>query len=252
MAKDKRVEKVRFTSWRPFGPQIMVGDMPDNIYKEFYGIIKTTLKDKESTHDYKLAGRIDDEYTIPDRLLYQTQTEEFFEQVVEKYARDVAERQIFEAQQFGNASHKTWKQTMDNAEFTINRLSGWVNEMKSGEYNPMHYHPYCNITSVFFFSDVNEKFLDGIIAPTSNLDENGEVRIDEKNADDGMLDIIYSTNNYWQTGSVRVRPKKGMFLLFPGDLLHTVYPFKSKSTRISASFNFIVQSNLSGINYGER
>ena len=36
MAKDKRVEKARFTSWRPFGPQIMVGDMPDNVYKEFY------------------------------------------------------------------------------------------------------------------------------------------------------------------------------------------------------------------------
>ena len=31
-------------------------------------------------------------------------------------------------------------------------VGGWVNEMKSGEYNPVHYHPFCNLTSVFYFN----------------------------------------------------------------------------------------------------
>ena len=62
--------------------------------------------------------------------------------------------------------------------------------MKSGEYNPIHHHPYCNVTHILF-TDVNKKFIDEIITPNNNLIENGEVRIDESEMDDGIVGIIY-------------------------------------------------------------
>ena len=65
MSKDKRVEKVRFKTWRPFGPQIMTGQIPDAIYKEFYGIVEEVLKEKDRSHNPYLAGRIEEEWTVP-------------------------------------------------------------------------------------------------------------------------------------------------------------------------------------------
>ena len=251
MSKDKRVEKVKFKTWRPFGPQIMTGQIPDAIYKEFYGIVEEVLKEKEKTHNPYLAGRIEEEWTVPQQKLYQTQTEEFLGQIVIKYAQDVCHRMFADNQMYSGEFDKH-KIQYDNADFDVHRISGWVNSMVSGEYNPIHHHPYCNVTSIFFFTDVNKKFIDEIIAPNNNLDSNDEIRIDESDTDDGSLELTYSSYNYWQTGSVRIKPKKGLFLLFPADLLHCVYPFKSKSNRISASFNFIVKSNISGLNFGDR
>ena len=250
MAKDKRVEKVNFTDWTPFGPQILVGDIPKKVYKEYEKIVKSVLEKKEERHDYKLAGRIDDEWTIGNNVLYQTQTEEFLEQAVIKYCNNVTNRMLVKNQQF--AGNSEW--LADNAnlhDFEVRRVGGWVNSMKRMEYNPLHHHPYCNITSIFFFSDLDEKFFDDIIAPSSNRNSDGQQVINTSTTDDGSLEIVYGSNNYWQTGSVRVRPKKGMFLIFPGDLLHCVYPFDSKKRRISASFNFQVHSN-SGLNFGDR
>jgi hypothetical protein len=57
---------------------------------------------------------------------------------------------------------------------------------------------------------------------------------------------------YFEQGTLRIRPKEGMFLLFPSSLLHTVYPFISDKRRLSASFNFILQSNHGVVNFGER
>ena len=64
MAKDRRVEKVRIKNITPFGPMIMAGEIPRSIYKDFRKIVTKTLKEKKYDHKFRLAGRLEDEWTI--------------------------------------------------------------------------------------------------------------------------------------------------------------------------------------------
>jgi hypothetical protein len=253
MAKDRRVEKVRIKNVTPFGPMIMAGEIPRSIYKDFRKIVTKTLKEKKYDHKFRLAGRLEDEWTIPEIDLFQTQVDEFLTSVVERYATDVAERMLVGTQVFaGDEVFQQCQEGFKKLQISARRQAGWVNEMISGEYNPVHHHPYANVTSVFFFTDTDEEFIDEIIAPNNNKNEEGIEFLNTSTTDDGSLEIIYGSDNHWQVGTVRVKPKERMFLIFPANLLHTVYPFKSKSKRISASFNFQVDSNVGGLNFGDK
>ena len=86
-----------------------------------------------------------------------------------------------------------------------------------------------------------------------NVKNNYDAPDSEKGTtEDGILEIVYNSTNYFETGTMRIVPKEKMFLVFPSYLLHMVYPFISDKTRVSASFNFRVSSDLQQINYGER
>ena len=100
MAKDRRVEKVRIKNITPFGPMIMAGEIPRSIYKDFRKIVTKTLKEKKYDHKFRLAGRLEDEWTIPEIDLFQTQVDEFLTSVVERYATDVAESMLVGTQVF--------------------------------------------------------------------------------------------------------------------------------------------------------
>lgn len=253
MAKDRRVEKVKYKNVTPFGPMIMVGEIPRSVYKDFKKLVKKTLKEKKYDHKFRLAGRIEDEWTIPEADLFQTQIDEFLQSIVEKYAEDVAERITVSNQMLSGDEHfLKCKNELKGLQVSATRQAGWVNEMRSGEYNPLHHHPYANVTSVFFFTDTDDEFIDEIIAPNNNKNQEGDVVFDKTFTNDGSLELVHTTNNHWQSGCLTVKPKERMFLLFPANLLHTVYPFKSKKKRISASFNFTVHSNVGGLNYGDK
>lgn len=246
MSKSYRVEKIDFKLLRPFGPAILAGKLSDNVFNDFKGIIDRVLKEKNRDHSKQLAGRIDEEWTIEPSDYYQTQTEEFLLSLCEHYGRMMVSRYNFNVE--GDSSYQP--EDPNNVEMTPTITGGWVNEMKSGEYNPVHFHPYCNITSVFFFNDVDDKFIKEIIAPDSPESAGKEMK--KGTSGDGYLELIYKSAGYFEQGTFRVRPQKGDFLMFPSSLLHTVYPFISDKTRISASFNFILNSTYSMINFGDR
>ena len=115
--------------------------------------------------------------------------------------------------------------------------------MRSGEYNPIHYHPGCNITTVFFFDDVDEEFIDDIIAPIqTNSFAYGKDVHKKGTTDDGLIEIVYGSSRIMESSTWRIRPNKGEFLIFPAYLLHVVYPFISKQRRITASINYKIHS----------
>lgn len=246
MSKSYRVEKVDFKLLQPFGPSILAGKLPDNVFTDFKGLIDRVLKERKRDHSKQLAGRIDEEWTIQPADYYQTQTEEFLLSLCEHYGRMMVSRHN------GNEHGDNTFPSEDPNEvmMTPTIIGGWVNEMKSGEYNPVHFHPYCNVTSVFFFNDVDDKFIKEIIAPESPESAGKEMK--KGTSGDGYLELIYKSAGYFEQGTFRVKPQKGDFLMFPSSLLHTVYPFISDKTRISASFNFILNSTFSMINFGDR
>tara|TARA_B100000519_G_C14167438_1_gene402225 strand:- start:7 stop:759 length:753 start_codon:yes stop_codon:yes gene_type:complete len=244
-----RVEKINYEVLNPFGPSIMTGTIPENIYVQFKDIIEGIVKEKKESHAEKLAGRIEDEWTIGEEYLWQTQVEEFLVSLAQQYGEEVIER--YYSNQFHLDSPTDYhKKSKETTQVGCTIVGGWVNEMKSFEYNPLHYHPFCNVTSVFYFSNIDDEFIKEIIAP-SNKNPAG-APVDNGTSGDGFLELVYKSTGYFEQGTLRVSPREGMFLLFPSSLLHTVYPFISNKKRLSASFNFILQSNHGVVNFGER
>ena len=244
-----RVEKIKYDFVSPFGPSIMIGTIPDSIYGEFSKIIHDVIEEKERSHAKQLSGRIEDEWTIDRRHLFETRTEEFMHSAVNKYCVDLLER-LYKT--------KAWSEdnvdvlSASNIPLEILNTGGWVNNMKSYEYNPVHYHPFCNITTVFYFNTVDGDFIEEIIAP-KNTERNHDAPPSEPgNTDDGLIEIIYNTSHYFELGTMRLQPREKGFLVFPAHLLHQVYPFVSNKKRISASFNFTVKGESQIINYGAR
>ena len=56
---------------------------------------------------------------------------------------------------------------------------------------------------------------------------------------DVCIELIYKAqdSNAQERGTMLITPEEGMLLLFPSNLLHTVYPFKGDGERRSVAFN---------------
>ena len=110
----------------------------------------------------------------------------------------------------------------DSISLSIDFGSGpWINYQMNGEFNPIHDHS--GVISCVIFVDIPEE-------------------INHENDDDqyqcmsnGCFEFVYDNSK-----TVRVTPKTGMIFIFPADLRHQVYPFKSDVERVTLSFNIDV------------
>ena len=116
---------------------------------------------------------------------------------------------------------------LSKPQIKTNITSCWVNDMKEGEYNPVHTHngPTNDGWSCVLFLKVPEFVND--------------VKHKHKFHDGQLCFLGYDRRLYWIT------PKVGDFYLFQADQRHTVYPFKTKikgEVRRSMSFNLIIET----------
>ena len=102
--------------------------------------------------------------------------------------------------------------------------SMWIVEQQPGEYNPIHTHTNCDISTVMYLKAPN--FL-----PSEKTERD----------DDGTIYFIgnSSPKTKLNTNSLKVKPTPGAFFIFPSHLQHTVYPYKTNDNfaRRSVSFN---------------
>jgi hypothetical protein len=113
---------------------------------------------------------------------------------------------------------------LSNPQTKTHIRSCWINDMKEGEYNPVHTHngPTNAGWSCVLFLKVPEFIND--------------VKHKHKFHDGQLCFIGYDRKVYWVT------PKVGDFYLFQANQQHTVYPFKTKikgEIRRSMSFNLV-------------
>ena len=123
-------------------------------------------------------------------------------------------------------SHSSKKKS--NSSYSIDFVSGWIVRQFSGDFNPLHSHPNCQLASVGYIE----------------LPEwDREIKEDEM--DDyprvGHLEITHGVPMQFSNTSMVIKPEVGDYYVFPSYLLHTVYPFKTKGERRSISINMIVQ-----------
>jgi len=156
------------------------------------------------SHNDQLAGKIQEEKKI-NKILTSDMQDTFLE-----YFKEYVNIKLTQPLK--------WKCILDQA---------WINEMKSGEYNPIHYHTSKN-SQVGLSSVLMLKRPDwyGIEASKEEAPANG------------WLEFTGGDQSVFSTSQVRVDAQVGEFYIFPYTLLHGVYPFNSTDqVRRTLSFN---------------
>ena len=109
-----------------------------------------------------------------------------------------------------------WNKTQ---QYNMNINSIWVNEMKAGDYNPVHIHQgtiFTGLSSVMILK-LPKDYGPELARPDQPMN--------------GRLQILGNSSGQFATTDYSPKVKIGDFYLFPYDMRHVVYPFSNKKAK---------------------
>ena len=187
--------------YHQFGPYL--AEMPVN--PDYCARLLKLGKKLKKYHGQNLVGQIEHEYLYP----------------LEK------EPWIFnEFQIYVNTWIEGWKRFSNRPEFNpkYQLTQMWINRMRAKEYNPIHIHTHCELSSVLWL-EVPKRMLD-------------EAKKKETNAaNPGATSFIHGEDRWSVVSQKHFAPRVNTLLIFPSDLRHQVMHFNSKVIRTSVSGN---------------
>ena len=194
----------------PFGPKIFKIQLSSDVVNKLINITDKLIVDKnrEKSNGCNLAGQIEEEVKIHSQILKDNKLYDLFNMYLKEYV----------------------KHCLDVSDESNNRVisevsSMWFNEMKpGGEYNPVHFHTKCHVSSVLYLK-----------IPKNRPKRNIECKEDK----DGAIDFIDRSvsPDLLQKGMLSIQPQEGEMYIWPSSLLHCVYPFLGKEVRRSIAWN---------------
>ena len=104
-------------------------------------------------------------------------------------------------------------------EYNMDINSIWVNEMKAGDYNPVHIHQgniFTGLSSVMILK-LPKDMGPELARPDQPMN--------------GQLQILGNANGQFATTDYSPRMRIGDFYVFPYDVRHVVYPFTNKKAK---------------------
>ena len=193
---------------KPFGPLIMMAQLPEGFIKKLNEIVDVT-KDKKDM-GARLAGMIETESEIPHSMLEEKKVMDIFHSFANSYAQQ------------GLIASTGQKNILDIVDVKTEMQSIWSVSQYENEYNPQHNHSNCQISAVLYLK-----------IPTMT-----PRNIPDKQDKDGNIEFTFcNKDNIFTAGSFVVKPKAGTIILFPNSLNHQVYPFQGSGERRSIAFN---------------
>ena len=191
-----RLNLNKLNLYKPFGPNILQTQLPDEILHDLNQDCLDITENKKEKRDwsYQLAGKLQEEFHISLDVL-KTHAR-WFDAVTKKY--------LFPHDELPEGEGK------------VGIVSGWYARQFSGDFNPYHYHTGCNISCV------------GYLKLPDDINEYWEKEDKDNNPIGGYIDFRYGTVGLNCPNNFKVKPKVGDFYMFPNWLDHQVYPFKSK------------------------
>mgnify|MGYP000515883657 CR=1 FL=1 len=197
------------TLLRPFGPSILSLELPQHHVDKLIAL--SDNNENRSNMDSRLAGQIKSEPALTIEELDESGFTDIFCAIGLQYVQNELSRNC----------HFEYKPEQHNIK--VDLQSAWIVSQKENEYNPVHSHSNCQISAVMYL--VVPEFTPRGYIGKENID--------------GCIEFINNTvdSSRLQSGQYLVRPKVGRLLMFPSNLLHTVYPFQGKGERRSLSFN---------------
>ena len=195
---------------RPFGPAIGHATIPKEIIDAFNADVDAGTEGPDWSE--KLVGKVDKENLIPTDVLQPHAR--FFTDVALRYVDNYAERHC--------------KPLPENIKPMVTIQSAWYVRQQAADYNPVHLHTNAELSCVGYLR-----------MPEGMQDEWDEDDKDHYPAS-GHIEFLHGSPTFLNRSAFMVRPKVGDFFIFPADLPHTVYPFKSSGERRSFSMNIIL------------
>ena len=214
----KQYDKVQYGINYFFGPPIAKIIVPNEIVDGLNKTIDRKLDEQYETHGNRLVGQINHEPNLSLADLDESGSAHFFHSCASSFVNNTMMTRYgtnFEREHFTTVLYK----------------SAWAVCQFQNEYNPVHYHTACNISSVMYLK-------------IPKFDKRWkEDRHFKDNTVDGCIEFVNGVTDLMgmEMGTYRHRPKVGELFLFPSNLLHTVYPFKGDSERRSLAFNIAYQ-----------
>ena len=188
-------------------------ETPPYIMDKLNKIYDNKKKNKLKSAGSFLAGKIKNEY-----ILYNDQPN------APQGKCNHLDQEIFDwfMQRF-----KDYVDTLESWDLALRLSSMWVNDMKAGEYNPVHHHSsnrsLIGLSSVMFLK----------IPKTYGK----EISFPEKPTN-GRLEFLGNANGQFLLPNFTPKAAVGDLFVFPYDLQHVVYPFVgSKEYRRTLSAN---------------
>ena len=202
---------------RPWADILFETKLPPMVLEKMIEVSDKVLADsKRISWGENLAGQIKEELLIDPKLLKKENLLDFFGNMVQEYVHQC------NLQQAPPDQHQHMETVKNHIQVVINSM--WIVEQQPGEYNPIHTHTNCDISTVMFLKAP-------IFLPSEKPDRD----------DDGTIYFVGGSgaNNKLKISSLKVKPKPGAFFIFPAHLMHTVYPYKTNDNfaRRSVSFN---------------
>ena len=204
---------------KPFGPLVMLAQLPDNMIKLLNEIVDV-IKDRKDMGT-RLAGVIETESEIPHSMLEEKKCMDIFHAMSRSYVEQ-------------GYVHAGLQHILHAVDIKTQMQSIWSVSQYENEYNPQHNHTHCQISAVLYLKIPEMKSRD----------------IPGKKQKDGQIEFTFCNNdNIFTTSSFVINPEPGTILLFPNSLYHQVYPFIGSGERRSIAFNmaYKVFSKTSGV-----
>ena len=228
-AKRKAVKKGSFEmeieAMQPWSDVLMRVTLPPNVLQGMLKITDQVLQDPERKNwGDNLAGQIQDEPLIPHKLMqdYKFIDPSGTEGTIFNFLMNMVGEYVAHC-------HRQMATSIDidkikDEQYLTQMKSFWVISQWQGEYNPLHIHTECQMSTVMYLKV--PKFLPSV---KPERDDDGNIMfIGGAGSGSGL------TRNL-----MRIKPRVGDFFIFPNHLQHTVYPFKTDGDfeRRSVSFN---------------
>ena len=202
--------------------------IPDSIFENLLELYEEINSSKWKSFGTQLVGQIDNEPEVTAELREKYPTWINF---CNEAARNFA---MTQTQTVFAAEPKKWSNFLNDELFTrINTM--WFVKQKPGEYNPIHIHTNCKISSIAYVKTPKQQVKDR----------------KEHYQTDGQVTFMNNsgTDMNFSASQCTFEPKAGDMYVFPALQHHMVWPYRSadpNDSRISLSFNadFITKSKL--------
>ena len=212
---------------RPFGPTIYRGKLTDEEITYIQNVAEETLEENKRIGK-SLVGIMKDHMEA-----HVTDIEKFLSMLTPhliEYAKYEYERRnkfTFDGDGVVRDGEIDW----EGISFNLGK-GPWINYQRAGEFQPCNEHS--GEVSAVVYIDIPEEIAQEEYTKDTNINCPGQI------------EFLYQSGDIGSTGTQKLIPQTGDFLLFPSGLKHIAYPFHTENvTRISMSFN-VFDWNVSG------
>ena len=219
----EKIYEMEISMIQPWSVPIFKTTLPPDVLQTMIEISDQVIADKDAkSHGGYLAGQIDTELLVEHNLLEQAGVMGFFLGAIRQFVIQCKCQMM-----------PGLEQTIQKEEWLTQMLTMWIISQQPNEYNPMHIHTQCQISTVMYLKVPK-------MLPSKK---------EHRPLDDGSILFVSNASRDvdFSVPNIAIPPQVGDFFIFGAQQQHSVYPYRCAEgqkdvERRSISFNAIFQS----------